>query len=413
MAINVADNFSYKGSKPLDARIKANTVSALVSTPAADLYDGCFAYVTETKKYYSYDSTNTSDPTLGKWREFQQGGGGGSTYTAGDGIDITNDVISTVKSEVGDMDEIIDELPSGGRVMVTGFTPIGTIISVFSESAPQHYLICDGSTYNKSDYPELAEHLLSLTTHSQYEVSGDDTKFKVPDLRGEFLRGTGTNSHTNQGSGVNVGVHQDATQHLGININSDKTINANRNTSDAAYSEVNSDSSITVTSPGTVYANGKWDNSSNRHIYYTSRPTNTSVLYCIATKNIYTNPMNDYSTSEKVVGTWINGKPIYQKTINGTIPTLSEDFGNPVIENIDATALNIDECLSIQVNGSSSSLSLGFYGAWTTRNNTTGGVGLTAAFYDPANSRIRITNNRAGYSGTSVKLTIQYTKTTD
>ena len=90
MAINVADNFSYKGSKPLDARIKANTVSALVSTPAADLYDGCFAYVTETKKYYSYDSTNTSDPTLGKWREFQQGGGGASALDDLTDVELTS-----------------------------------------------------------------------------------------------------------------------------------------------------------------------------------------------------------------------------------------------------------------------------------------------------------------------------------
>ena len=41
-------------------------------------------------------------------------------------------------------------------------------------------------------------------------LAGDGvTTFKVPNLLGEFLRGTGTNSYTNQGSGANVGVHQD------------------------------------------------------------------------------------------------------------------------------------------------------------------------------------------------------------
>lgn len=34
---------------------------------------------------------------------------------------------------------------------------------------------------------------------------------------------------------------------------------------------------------------------------------------------------NDYSTSEKVIGTWINGKTLYQKTIAITIPTTSTD----------------------------------------------------------------------------------------
>ena len=76
MAINVADNFSYKGSKPLDARITYATVAAMAGAATADLYDGCFAYVKATQKYYSYDSSNTTDPTTGKWREYSSGGGG-------------------------------------------------------------------------------------------------------------------------------------------------------------------------------------------------------------------------------------------------------------------------------------------------------------------------------------------------
>ena len=77
MSIMVGDNFSYKGAKPLDARTKFATISDMVATPVADLYDGCEAYVTATKKYYSFDSSNTADPTLGKWRERTSGGGGG------------------------------------------------------------------------------------------------------------------------------------------------------------------------------------------------------------------------------------------------------------------------------------------------------------------------------------------------
>lgn len=73
MAISVADNFSYQGGKPLDARMKFDTVALMVATPAASLYDGCFAYVKATKKYYSYDSANETDPTLGKWVEYSSG----------------------------------------------------------------------------------------------------------------------------------------------------------------------------------------------------------------------------------------------------------------------------------------------------------------------------------------------------
>ena len=75
MAIQVADNFSYQGAKPLDARLKYNTVADMVAVSTSTIYDGILAYVTATKTYYTYDSTNDVDPTLGKWRELTTGGG--------------------------------------------------------------------------------------------------------------------------------------------------------------------------------------------------------------------------------------------------------------------------------------------------------------------------------------------------
>lgn len=54
------------------------------------------------------------------------------------------------------------------------------------------------------------------------------------------------------------------------------------------------------------------------------RPTNTSILYCIK----YTNspsmqPSNVYSTEEKRIGTWIDGKPLYQTTVQFTTPSVT------------------------------------------------------------------------------------------
>ena len=61
----------------------------------------------------------------------------------------------------------------------------------------------------------------------------------------------------------------------------------------------------------------------NTTMAYTARPTNTSVLYCIATKDIYVDARYDYRLTEKVVGTWIDGKPLYQKTVEtgGNVPS--------------------------------------------------------------------------------------------
>ena len=73
MAIQIADNFSYQGKKPLDGRVQFNTLADMVAASADVLYDGCLAYVKGNKKYYTYDSTNDVDETLGKWRELETG----------------------------------------------------------------------------------------------------------------------------------------------------------------------------------------------------------------------------------------------------------------------------------------------------------------------------------------------------
>ena len=78
-----------------------------------------------------------------------------------------------------------------------GSSLVGSIYSYMGTYSPFGYLACDGSEYNISDYPRLAEH---INRHfGSYNFFGGDgtTTFAVPDLRGEFLRGTGTNSHTN------------------------------------------------------------------------------------------------------------------------------------------------------------------------------------------------------------------------
>ena len=165
--------------------------------------------------------------------------------------------------------------------------PVGTVISFFGYEAPLGYLVCDGTEYAKADYPYLAIHLADLDDHystTQYEGSDGD-HFKVPDLRGEFLRGSGTNSHTNQGNGGNVGVHQDATVMPGI---ANSFISANKMYLDVGGTAGMSDVRLSETDTsvlGTGSANMSSTNNLNvtypRIQKYTARPTNTSVLYCI------------------------------------------------------------------------------------------------------------------------------------
>jgi microcystin-dependent protein len=180
-------------------------------------------------------------------------------------------------------------------------------------TAPKHYLACDGSVVNILDYPELANYFNIQFGSKNYFGGNGTTTFAVPDLRGEFLRGTGTNSHSGQGNGGEVGEHQDGTAYSPQLVANNKIYTRLVGGTNYGPTTKNEDATEPVSLVHTGYTSYSNDDL-DTYPWITSRPTNTSVLYCIATKNIYIDPKNNYSTEEQVVGTWIDGKPLYQKT---------------------------------------------------------------------------------------------------
>lgn len=227
MAIAVADGFQYFGAKPLDSRIKYETTAAMKSVPDANLYEGCIAYCVATDKYYKWLSSNTVDETLGKWREYQSGGG--SSYTAGDGIVIDNDEISTDNLQSGDIAECLYPLP----------TPTPDVISL------------GGLTDVALTDPQNGETLkYNSTTHAWENGEG----------------GGGGTTYT-AGDGINIDANNE--------ISTDNLQSGDMD-------------DVLSTLPGM--------------------------------KSRY----NVYSTTEQVVGEWINGKPIYQKTISGQMPNAND-----------------------------------------------------------------------------------------
>lgn len=247
-----------------------------------------------------------------------------------------------------DLQEMYSRIrPYLGGSADAGFTPIGTIISVMGNSAPANYLVCNGQTVNIADYPELANYFLQQFG-SKNKFGGDGTTtFGIPDLRGEFLRGTGSNGHSGQGNGAAVGTHQDGTEHniirpySGSDSSKAKFVAEidTKTTNNYVNNSKQSDTSVTHGSKRYAIATAEFtisEYTTNGPDRYMSRPTNTSVLFCIATKNIYLNPSMDYSTDEKVVGTWIDGKTIYQKTIScGALPNATAITINHGISGID------------------------------------------------------------------------------
>ena len=173
----------------------------------------------------------------------------------------------------GDMDEIVSPLPS---VSHGNANPTGTIISFMGNYAPDGYLACDGSTKNIADYPRLAN-FFQVQFGSINKFGGDGTTtFAVPNLQGEFLRGTGTNGHSEQGSGSAVGTHQNATKQTNVTVYNNELY--------FIPDVVQQLSAPDFTTKGTKYQYLTNDTKKGDGAYdavFSSRPTNTSILYCI------------------------------------------------------------------------------------------------------------------------------------
>lgn len=73
--------------------------------------------------------------------------------------------------------------------ITTGGVPAGAVMAFAMNSAPSGWLAADGTAVSRSTYARLFAAV--GTTHG---VGNGSTTFNLPDLRGYFVRGSGTNS---------------------------------------------------------------------------------------------------------------------------------------------------------------------------------------------------------------------------
>jgi microcystin-dependent protein len=102
-----------------------------------------------------------------------------------------------------------------GGELVSSVAPAGSVTAFAGESAPDGWLVCDGSPISRSEYPQLFAALGVI-----YGNGDGSTTFNLPDYRGQFLRGRDASagndpdaaSRTDRGdgqSGDKVGSKQD------------------------------------------------------------------------------------------------------------------------------------------------------------------------------------------------------------
>lgn len=115
---------------------------------------------------------------------------------------------------------------------------------------------------------------------------------------------------------------------------------------------------------------------------------------------------NIYSTTEEIiVGTWIDGKPIYRKVIEGTLPAATTN-GTAVTSKIDLANLNLEKLVSLVAiakrDSNSMQTTLPFFSSDK----------YTIMAYVKENS-LTFSNEIKTYNNTPVVSILEYTKTTD
>ena len=166
-------------------------------------------------------------------------------------------------------------LVSGGTLYADA--PVGSIQAYGGTTVPFGWLLCQGQAVSRATYAELFG-----VIGTSFGTGDGSTTFNIPDLRGEFLRGAGTNSHSGQGSGGSVGTHQDATQVPGIYLAGSGGTLVTPGV-DSIFSGY--DSAVAQTSGFKQLIMGAGA-STNVPKTYATRPTNTSVNYIIKATTI-------------------------------------------------------------------------------------------------------------------------------
>ena len=128
-----------------------------------------------------------------------------------------------------------------------------------------------------------------------------------------------------------------------------------------------------------------------------SRSTSQTDTYSCEKINEMTEEV--YSTEERKIGTWINGKPLYRKTVYiEELPNENTGIYEHGIPNIDEKWIG-NGSFVIETNGNSSPIP-----------NTWGTSEVSGIYISPQSIYIKTTAN---YSPRSAYITIEYTKTTD
>lgn len=144
--------------------------------------------------------------------------------------------------------------------------------------------------------------------------------------------------------------------------------------------------------------NGQWTPVNSVTSLGTATPSTAGLMSAEDKANL--NGLANYSTEEQVIGTWVNGKPLYKKTV---------DFGafpNNTTKSVPHGISNISKIVKITAIASASNIFLSV--PWASPDNAIYNPYLYA---DLTNINLRTARDMTNY--TECYVTLEYTKTTD
>ena len=116
----------------------------------------------------------------------------------------------------------------------------------------------------------------------------------------------------------------------------------------------------------------------------------------------YASP-NDYSTSEKIVGTWVDGKPIYQKTITGTATLPAMPSYSSIGTTSELISSDIGDIIDVLITGKGTGAAYQGYqspASYVAYVNVGGNINVGQGI-------------ASGTTEIAYRITVQYTKSTD
>lgn len=185
---------------------------------------------------------------------------------------------------------------------------------------------------------------------------------------------------------------------------------------DTTYSDATTSASGLMSSSDKTKLNGIANNANNYSLPTAASGTKGGVKVgdgLAISNEILSNPSMVYSTTEKVVGKWTDGKPIYQKTFTGNAPSVTtdgteENSGDIPIGATVATVIE-GQCILSLTSGANHPLPL------IVPNPTNNKVGRFCIYDNRAANKntFRVYSNTTSWNTATYRLTIRYTKTTD